>query len=167
GVRRVPNARVWTDVREAAQTTQEDAIDPEDVWSLSETLPYEVDVLWSDAGAGEYFDIVFRPQITQIAQIELKDQRNLWTKPLALYANNPLHGRMAQQLIPRLRGHLEEKLPDYMIPASFVLLDALPLTPNGKVDRRALPAPDETRPEQGSDFVAPSTPIEELLGRLW
>src|SRR6185503_20018919 len=48
GVRRVPNARLRAD----------DAIDPEDVWSLSETLPYEVDVRWSDAGAGEYFDIV-------------------------------------------------------------------------------------------------------------
>ena len=71
------------------------------------------------------------------------------------------------QLISRLRSHLEEKLPDYMIPASFVLLDALPLTPNDKVDRRALPPPDEARPEQTGDFVAPSTPIEELLSRLW
>jgi amino acid adenylation domain-containing protein len=71
------------------------------------------------------------------------------------------------QLISRLRVHLEEKLPDYMIPASFVLLDALPLTPNHKVDRRALPAPDEARPEQAGEFVAPSTPIEELLSRLW
>ena len=58
------------------------------------------------------------------------------------------------QLISRLRVHLEEKLPDYMIPASFVLLDALPLTPNDKVDRRALPAPDEARPEQAGDFGA-------------
>src|SRR5829696_7453757 len=71
------------------------------------------------------------------------------------------------QLISRLRVHLEEKLPDYMIPASFVLLDALPLTPNHKVDRCALPAPDEARPEQAGNFVAPSTPIEELLSRLW
>ena len=71
------------------------------------------------------------------------------------------------QLISRLRVHLEQKLPDYMIPASFVLLDALPLTSNGKVDRRALPVPDEARPEQAGDFVAPSTPIEELLSRLW
>ena len=67
----------------------------------------------------------------------------------------------------RLRGHLEEKLPDYMIPASFVFLNALPLTPNGKVDRRALPAPDETRSQQAGDFVAPTTPVEELLSRLW
>ena len=159
GVRRVPNARVWADVR---LVEREDAIDPEDVWSLSETLPYEVDVRWSDAGAGEYFDVVFS-----------KNAGSLWTslaethtqKPLALYANNPLHGRLARQLIPGLREQLAQKLPDYMIPSSFVLLDALPLTANGKVDRRALPAPNETRSPQ--DFVAPNTPAEELLARLW
>src|SRR5690349_24367056 len=54
-----------------------------------------------------------------------------------------------------------------MIPTSLVLLDALPLTPEDKVDRRALPAPDEARPDQAGDFVAPNTPIEELLSRLW
>src|SRR6185369_11358627 len=152
GVLRVPNARLRAD----------DAIDPEDVWSLSETLPYEVDVRWSDEGAGEYFDIVFHPQMTQITQIDLKNQRNPWIRQ---YANNPLRGGLDRNLVSRLRGRLEEKLPDYMIPASFVVLDALPLTPNGKVDRRALPAPDETRSQQ--DFVAPSTPVEELLSRLW
>jgi amino acid adenylation domain-containing protein len=157
GVLRVPNAR----------TTKEDAIDPEDVWSLSETLPYEVDVRWSDAGAGEYFDIVFHPQMTRITQINLRTLGTSTPKSLALYANNPLHGRLTRQLIPRLREHLEEKLPDYMIPSSLVLLDVLPLTPNGKVNRRALPVPDEARPEQAGGFVAPSTPVEELLSRLW
>lgn len=181
-VRQVPNTRVWADVRVAellnqssdtetaaelcatARTAQADAIDPEDVWRLSETLPYQVDVRWSEAGAGEYFDVVFHPQITQIS---LNNLRNLWIKPLTQYANNPLRGRLARQLIPRLRAQLEEKLPDYMIPASFVLVDALPLTPNGKVDRRALPIPGETRSDQAGDFVAPNNPIEELLGRLW
>ena len=150
-----------------ARWREEDAIDPEDVWSLSETLPYEVDVRWSDEGAGE----IFRHRVSSTDDTESQiNLRNLWIstpKALALYANNPLHGSLARSLISRLRGHLEEKLPDYMIPASFVLLDALPLTPNGKVDRRALPAPDEARPEQAGDFVAPSTPIEELLSRLW
>jgi amino acid adenylation domain-containing protein len=66
-----------------------------------------------------------------------------------------------------LRVHLKELLPDYMIPTSFVCLDALPLTPNGKVDRNALPAPDQTRPASGAEFVAPRTPVEELLAALW
>jgi amino acid adenylation domain-containing protein len=66
-----------------------------------------------------------------------------------------------------LRRALEERLPDYMIPAAFVLLDALPLTPNGKVDRRSLPAPDSTRPELENPFVAPRSPIEEALANIW
>ncbi len=66
-----------------------------------------------------------------------------------------------------LRRFLRTHLPDYMVPSAFVLLEALPLTPNGKVDRRALPAPDTSRPELESAFVAPSTPTEEKLATLW
>ncbi len=66
-----------------------------------------------------------------------------------------------------LRSFLSEKLPEYMTPALFVLLDALPLMPNGKVDRRALPAPDRVRPELDESFVAPRTPTEELLSEIW
>lgn len=66
-----------------------------------------------------------------------------------------------------LRGFLQEKLPDHMIPAAFVVLDALPLTPNGKVDRRALPAPDASDLAVGTDYVPPRTAVEETLVALW
>ncbi|MBW4493171.1 MAG: amino acid adenylation domain-containing protein [Oscillatoria princeps RMCB-10] len=65
-----------------------------------------------------------------------------------------------------LRDSLKQKLPDYMVPSAFVLMEALPLTPNGKVDRRALPAPD-LRPELDGSFVAPRTAIEEKLACIW
>ncbi len=65
-----------------------------------------------------------------------------------------------------LRSFLSEKLPDYMIPGAFVMLNALPLTPNGKVDRRALPTP-EFQPELQRSLVAPRTPIEEMLASIW
>jgi len=68
--------------------------------------------------------------------------------------------------ITDLRRFLKQKLPDYMVPSAFVVLEALPLTPNGKVDRRALPAPD-LRPELEESFVAPRTPIEEMLASIW
>ncbi|MFN6441574.1 MAG: amino acid adenylation domain-containing protein [Nostoc sp. DedSLP01] len=68
--------------------------------------------------------------------------------------------------ISELRQFLKAKLPDYMVPQTFVLLKALPLTPNGKVDRRALPAPD-LNSELKKDYVAPRTPIEELLAQIW
>ncbi|HEX4494606.1 MAG TPA: amino acid adenylation domain-containing protein, partial [Thermoanaerobaculia bacterium] len=64
-----------------------------------------------------------------------------------------------------IRGSLHERLPDYMVPAAFVKLESLPLTPNGKVDRKALPAPEESSvPET---FIAPRTPVEEVVAGLW
>jgi amino acid adenylation domain-containing protein len=64
-----------------------------------------------------------------------------------------------------LREHLRASLPEYMVPAAFVAVDALPLSPNGKVDRKALPAPE--RAAGGDDFAAPRTPVEEVLAGVW
>ncbi|MBI4524345.1 MAG: amino acid adenylation domain-containing protein [Deltaproteobacteria bacterium] len=66
-----------------------------------------------------------------------------------------------------LKGFLSQKLPAYMVPSAFVMLDALPLTPNGKVGYRALPAPDGGRLGVEETFVAPRTPVENVLVRIW
>ena len=66
-----------------------------------------------------------------------------------------------------LRKHLAGRLPEYMMPTAFVFLERMPLTPNGKLDRRALPAPDQGRPEQEQGYVGPRTPTEELLCGIW
>src|SRR5205807_4513734 len=69
--------------------------------------------------------------------------------------------------VSELRRHLKEQLPDYMVPAAFVLLAELPLTSNGKLDRPALPIPDQSRPNLEEAYVAPRNPTEELLARIW
>ena len=75
--------------------------------------------------------------------------------------------KAAAPTLSELRSFLKQKLPDYMVPSAFVFLDALPLSSNGKVDRKALPAPDQSRSELESTFVAPRTPAEKLLAGIW
>jgi amino acid adenylation domain-containing protein/thioester reductase-like protein len=73
-----------------------------------------------------------------------------------------------QGLHPRyLRSFLQAKLPEYMIPSAFVLMDSLPLTPNGKIDRLLLPAPNQDRPVLNEAFVAPRTEVEQQLAQIW
>ena len=69
--------------------------------------------------------------------------------------------------IPVLRRAARMKLPAYMIPSDFVFVESLPLTPNGKVDRRALPAPGNARPELDVTYVVPQSDIEKQLARIW
>ena len=66
-----------------------------------------------------------------------------------------------------LRDFLTARLPEYMVPAVFVFLDRLPQTPNGKIDRRALPASLGAPMDEGTRFVAPRTPVEEVLAEIW
>jgi acyl-coenzyme A synthetase/AMP-(fatty) acid ligase/acyl carrier protein len=66
-----------------------------------------------------------------------------------------------------LRNDLLTKLPEYMIPSTFVPLERLPLTANGKVNRRALPAPDGARLESGTTFVEPRSATEKQVAALW
>ncbi|HYO99699.1 MAG TPA: MupA/Atu3671 family FMN-dependent luciferase-like monooxygenase [Pyrinomonadaceae bacterium] len=66
-----------------------------------------------------------------------------------------------------LRDALKAKLPDFMIPSAFVLMDALPLTPNGKVNRRALPQPDARQAERRTIVDLPRTATEKALAEVW
>ncbi len=68
--------------------------------------------------------------------------------------------------VDALRAHLKAYLPDYMMPAAFVILDSLPLNTNGKVDRKALPAPD-INSQFSRQYVAPRTPTEEAVALIW
>ena len=91
-------------------------------------------------------------------------------------ADQPDEARLVAYVVPAshpvptvnaLQAFLRQRLPDYMVPAAFVYLETLPLTATGKVDRRALPRPSTTRPPLAQPFVAPRTPVEEQLARLW
>ncbi|MEM7482575.1 MAG: amino acid adenylation domain-containing protein [Acidobacteriota bacterium] len=77
-----------------------------------------------------------------------------------------LEGEGAEPMAEELRQALDQRLPDYMVPAAFVVLGALPLNNNGKVDRSKLPDPSFDRADSGRSYVAPATPAEQALASV-
>jgi amino acid adenylation domain-containing protein len=153
-------------LRLAVQTgTVDFTAEPDDFWSMSEGLPFDVRVEWAKNLA--CFNVVFQRKNTAAAFFAgFLEEKNL-LQPWGNYANNPIRNASVRKLIPQLRQWLKAKLPEYMIPSAFVLLPSLPLLPNGKVNRKALPPPEQQRPDLDQGYVAPSTTTEELLARVW
>ncbi|MDI3284229.1 non-ribosomal peptide synthetase [Polyangium sp. 15x6] len=184
GIANVPNARLVAESRTLAwlaQTHDErvsdlrwaiaeapKGVDPEDLFALSDELPYDVDVFWSPTGDIGTMDVAF---FRRGSEAERGDATTgtPWpqTLPWRAYANNPLLGKQHRRLVPLLRDALSAKLPEFMLPAAWVTLDELPLLPNGKVDRKALPAPLPQQSASRQTFVAPRTETESAVARIW
>lgn len=105
------------------------------------------------------------PDVREAAVIAREDVPG--NKYLVGYVVSSLISEQIRTVSSNLRQFLKQKLPDYMVPSSFVILEALPLTPNGKVDRRSLPAPDRTIRNLEPDFVSPRTKVEEVIAKIW
>ena len=187
GIRGIPNQRVeqalkiweWVENAPDVETVEQlkkllkeqvdTGINPEQVWQLAESLGYTAHLSWWESSQDGSFDVIFqRNSVSEaVSKLAFWDEKALKTKPWTDYTNNPLRGKLVQKLIPKVREFLQEKLPSYMVPQAFVLLDSLPLTPNGKVDRKALPSPDATTRNLANSFVLPRNPIEAQLTQIW
>jgi amino acid adenylation domain-containing protein len=143
-------------------------IDPEDLWRLGDELPYAISVRWSREYPQRSLDVLLQRTGTGEPGDSLPAvEEPVPIEPWSHYANHPLKGLVAARLEVLLRRYLGERLPEYMVPGAFVVLDALPVTPNGKLDRRALPAPDRVRSDTEGDLIAPRDSLERELADIW
>jgi amino acid adenylation domain-containing protein len=141
-------------------------VEPERWWELADECGYRAAPAWTPASDdGRYLVILSRAGA---------DSHTGWDavagpalRPVERCANNPVLAALHRELPRELGRHLRDRLPDYMIPASLVVLAELPTDANGKLDRRALPQPRFDLAETTDGGRAPRTPEEAQLAALW
>ncbi|HEX2092823.1 MAG TPA: methyltransferase, partial [Longimicrobiaceae bacterium] len=174
-LRGVPDARVQEHVRALELLSDPDAatagevraraagdaagVPPEALFALGEALGRAVEVR---PGAPGTLDVLLHPA-GGIAAFPAQPEAE---RPWESFANDPQWGRRIRALVPALRAGLRARLPEYMLPSAFVLLESFPLTPNGKVDRQALPLPDTAGARERA-YAAPRSALEEALVGIW
>ncbi|MFF5547871.1 amino acid adenylation domain-containing protein [Streptomyces olivaceoviridis] len=140
-------------------------------------------VKWRPDGTLEFIgridnQVKLRGYRIELGEIEnaLNTHPDIHTTAVTVREDTPGNKQLVAYIVPipghepsafELRGHLQQQLPDYMVPAAYVTLDQLPLTPNGKVDTKALPAPDHHRPDLDTTYTAPRNTTEEAVTAIW
>jgi acyl-CoA synthetase (AMP-forming)/AMP-acid ligase II/SAM-dependent methyltransferase/acyl carrier protein len=150
------------------QLVASNTVEPEDLWAIERDLPYIVEIRAASDGS---CNVLLTRKTAEgnppgPRAVRFPGETN-GDRTWETFANNPLQKTISREMAAQLRHLVRAKLPEYMVPSAFVLLDSIPRTVNGKVDRRALPAPDWSRPEARADYVAPRTPVEETIAEIF
>jgi pristinamycin I synthase-3/4 len=196
GVRGVPNARTAAaaaaarllaeptaepgalatagELARAAAAAAAGAVDPRALVDLAGGLGWEVELGWAEPGDDGAFAALFRrpgaagsaPLAALLPEPAAPRGGSAGRLDVRGLASDPLAARFARRVVPELKGFLAARLPEYMIPGVFVLLDGMPLNPSGKIDRRRLPAPEAER-SLARQGAPPRTPTERALAAIW
>jgi len=164
--------RTADELRAAARANATDGVDPELFHRCGSEIGYDVEVHWSESSI-DSFDVRFRRSAADQLGIPGRAHGAAARQPaqqfeaVRKYGNDPLSGRLERIWLPDIRRFLEQRLPDYMVPATFVPLRDLPRNGSGKVDRAALPAPDGVRPDLKHGYCVPRTAQERALANIW
>ena len=180
-IARIPNARVaaeigllrWLndsgDTRHLAELRAKGVTcesDPEKIAQLAERMGWRVQLSWSESGTDGSFSALFAGPDVQ-GDVALPPLNIASQRVSRVYSTNPLQSVFMRKLAPHLQAYLGERLPQYMVPGAYLLLEELPLNANGKVDRNALPMPEMDRSDSEGAFVAPRTEQERRIAELF
>jgi amino acid adenylation domain-containing protein len=187
GIRRVPSADFAIEKQVCALLAQSEAatagelrnalrastinigITSESLRVIQSEYPYQVNLNWSGPEAADCLDILFTRNdvVVERSFLRVPPMTPRAASDPSSQANDPLNSVSRGKLIRDLRDFLRQKLPEYMIPSAFTIVQSFPLTPNGKIDRAALPDLKFGYTMQDKPFVAPRTRTEEALTRIW
>jgi len=137
-------------------------ISPEEVYSLD--TQYDVAVVWAGSGLADRFD-VYVYQIDEEGCLQLPPQTS--ERSIAKLCFEPKVQNANYEMKARLTQKLRDRLPEFMVPEEFVMLEKMPLTPNGKIDRKALPKPEKRQRTGQEDFVAPANETEQEIAQVF
>ena len=154
----------WRTLRERSEQLPSKGVEPEALWLLGERHGYAVSIAWSDTDPG-----LMTATFVDASVIATEDEPAIQPAAQACdpqaCANDPLANATRQAFVRSLREHLQQSLPEHMLPSATMVLPALPLTINGKVDKDRLPAP-EARPDV-ADYAEPHTELQKRLAGIF
>ena len=169
----LPDTALVSRLKEKLSKSIGNAMDPESIWNVSNE--YFIRISCAGNSTFSAYNVLLRRKEAGNQDLNRGEDNALieWEqpvinqeKPWKFYANNPLQNKFSRKLTPMLREFISEKLPDYMMPSTFVMLEELPLTTRGKINRTGLPAPDRIRMET-EEFVDAKTDTEKILSKIW
>ncbi|WP_431980532.1 amino acid adenylation domain-containing protein [Streptomyces qinglanensis] len=140
------------------------AVHPERWWRLAGRLGRTARLTWTPGAADGSYTVLLATPGTARQWIADRPAEHVRAEDTS---TDPAFANTAAALLPQLRAHLKDRLPDYMVPSSYVPLTRFPINTNGKLDRTALPEPLPELADDAEDAVEPATATERALAEIW
>ena len=144
-----------------------EASEPSELLTSATEKGLAVRICWSENATDGRFDLALASSAAALPALPLEELPCDDDGEISTCFNIPAQNKPREKLGPELRHHLAARLPDYMLPAAFVVMDKLPLTSSGKLDWRALPEPGQTEQEKATTVVPPRGRAESEVARVW